>query len=132
MKILFLDDMPERIPVLRNGEEVEYVRNNSEFVGWLIRYGTPDVISFDHDLDETHYGSDGGYMNPNRPASGTDCARWCVENGFIPKTVIVHSWNTEGALRIANCFVKEEKLIYPCENVIVRPFNPKKPHMWEA
>jgi hypothetical protein len=55
MKILFLDDMHERIPKLRNGEEVEYVRNDSEFVGWLTRHGTPDCISFDHDLSDEHY-----------------------------------------------------------------------------
>lgn len=131
MKILFLDDMPERIPMLRRREEVEYVRNANEFVEWLKANGTPDCISFDHDLSDEHYGGDGGYMNPNRESSGTDCARWAVENGFVPETVIVHSWNTEGALRIANCFIKDGERVFPLKNIIVRPFNPKHPHMWE-
>jgi len=132
MTILFLDDMPERVPMIRRKEEVAYARDANEFVEWLKLNGVPDCISFDHDLSEEHYGPTGGYMNPNRPATGTDCARWAVENGFIPKTVIVHSWNKEGAMRIANCFMKDGKLIYPCEDLIVRPFNPKLPHMWRT
>ena len=126
MKILFLDDMPSRVPMLRRGEDVEYVRTSREFVEWLIRYGTPDCISFDHDLSEEHYGSDGGYMNPDRPPTGTDCARWAIEKSFIPRVVIVHSWNTDGSRRIANCFKGTT-----VEKIIVRPFNPNHPHMWE-
>ena len=125
MKILFLDDMPERMPLLRRGEEVEYVRNPAEFVGWLTRYGTPDVISFDHDLSDQHYTADGGYMNPDRPPSGTDCARWCVENGFVPRIVVVHSWNPEGANRIARCFIRDNQLVSPCKHLLVASFNPR-------
>jgi hypothetical protein len=123
MLILFLDDMPERVARLRSDEEIFYVRSPDEMKEWLTLNGTPDIISFDQDLSEEHYFGDGGYSNPNRPLSGTDCAKWCVEKGFIPKMVLVHSWNRSGADNIASCFTRQDCLVFQY------PFRSKEYHV---
>jgi hypothetical protein len=121
--MLFLDGMPERVPLLRRGETVEYARDLVQFANWLLINGTPDVISFDHDLSHVRYERSGGYGDPDWPPSGTNCARWCIVNGFIPKLVIIHSWNPEGSKRIADCFVGT------AAKVLVQLFNPNKLHL---
>lgn len=118
-RILFIDDSPERVQLLRDGEEIFYVRSSDEAAAWLQINGTPEIISFDHDLSLLHYGDGGGYGNPLREPNGHECAKWCVSKGYIPKLVVVHSWNPDGAKRIARCFEGKQ-----CQ-VVVRMFNPK-------
>ena len=123
--LLFLDDTPERIPLLRPEEIVHYVRNAKEFVDWLENNPMPDVISFDHDLANEHYENLGGYNAHSPIETGDDCAKWCILTGRIPTQVIVHSWNVSGALRIATRFTDIGH-----KNVSIRKFNPKIPHLW--
>lgn len=132
VKLLFLDDDPARIPMLPRQVELHYVRTPKEFVEWLQANGTPDCISFDHDLAEAHYSP--GYV-ADGTGTGADCAGWAIENGFIPRIIHIHSWNSVGAQKIFNLFVNhfnaepfEESAIKT--TIVVRPFNLTKPHLW--
>lgn len=86
---LFLDDV-------RNPPDNSWdvVRNFSEFTEFILRNGVPDIIAFDHDL--------GGVLLNEKEKTGYDCARWCIEHGYLPKIAIVHSHNVAGADRILN------------------------------
>lgn len=132
MKLLFLDDDPARVPKIPRTVELHYVRTPQEFVEWLKTNGTPDCISFDHDLAASHYRS--GYTAEGE-GNGADCARWAIENGFIPKKIYIHSWNSAGAQKIFNLFMDffnaelfEDSAIKT--TIVIRPFNPYKPHLW--
>lgn len=103
MNKLFLDDV--RKPY---DGSWDVVRNFDEFKSYILTNGVSDIISFDHDLDVTHYVST-GYMGEKVAFDGYDCAKWLVNhadtNGLeLPKHVVVHSWNPDGAFRIANLF----------------------------
>ena len=78
---LFLDD-------LRNPPDDNWivVRNEEAFKQFIIQFGVPDLISFDHDL--------GG------EETGMNCAKWLVENNYIIKDFIVHSANPVGRANI--------------------------------
>jgi len=119
MKVLFLDDSVERVAKLSPGVEIVYVRTVAEFIKYLTENGTPDVISFDRDLSECFR----SYPEPP-DETGEDCARWVIENGFIPEFVIVHSLNTVCAPKIAQQFrnIGHSK-------VFIKPFDPNKIHV---
>jgi hypothetical protein len=121
--ILFLDNMPERIPILLEGYMIHYARNGEEFKAWLLANGTPDVIRFDHDLAEEHYVelSKDGILPESTEMTGEDCARWAIENNFISNHVHVHSWNHGGAKRIARLFFQTGA------RVTLHPFSGKRP-----
>lgn len=123
MRILFLDDDSNRIPLLPKSFNLHYVRSPSEFMAWLEENGTPDIISFDHDLAPEHYVV--GYTSENE-GNGEDCARWAIENNFIPNRVIVHSWNSQGAQRIALRFKDIGH-----KDIFVKAFNPRVRHDWK-
>lgn len=128
--LLFLDDDPARVPMLPRNVELHYVRTPTEFFNWLKENGTPDIISFDHDLASEHYQI--GYTAEeykNFGNTGYDCAKWAVENNFIPSRVLVHSWNFVGAKRIFN--VISDGCAGRDIDFVVRPFNPYKPHLWK-
>jgi len=109
MKYLFIDD--ERVPkdvtwvmiggVGHWGADWQIVRSVSEATAWVQANGFPDVISFDHDLGEAHYGGD--YSDGK---TGYDFAKWLVEYDMdtdtMPKTFkfTVHSLNPEGGKNI--------------------------------
>src|SRR3954465_14214809 len=92
---LFLDDM-------RNAPDDTWsvVRSYDEFTQFILTNGVPDFIAFDHDL--------GGVLINEEEKTGFDCARWCVEYGYLPKIAIVHSHNHAGAQRIMNLLVLHE------------------------
>lgn len=131
MILLFLDDDINRVPMIPRQVELHYVRNPKEFMEWLQANGTPDAISYDHDLADAHY--KGGYTMDN-VGTGADCARWAINNGFIPNRIHIHSWNAVGAQKIANLFLDHFKSEpfprEPTPTIVVRPFNPYKPHLW--
>jgi hypothetical protein len=120
VRILFLDDMPERIPLIRNYEEVVYVRNGEEFKQWLKTNDMPDVISFDNSLADAHYH---GYHS-DLP-TGEDCVKWAIENGYIPKIAVIHSWD-EGPPARMEALLKEAG----CNDVRRKKFNPNTPLTW--
>ena len=124
---LFLDDM--RIPVdafpytknlLYLELDWDLVNNYDEFVEAIREKGIPDVVSFDHDLDDEHYGwndqlDDIGYLLYEEK-TGYHCAKWlieyCMDNKKdIPTLILIHSMNPVGRKNIDSLF-KTYKKIY--------------------
>jgi CheY-like chemotaxis protein len=105
MKYLFLDDM--RIPRLVFWANIdrdapwEIVRSYQQAVDWVQKNGFPDVISFDHDLEDNHY--DGDFSDGR---TGYDFCKWLVEYDTNTKTMpddfrfTIHSLNPVGAENI--------------------------------
>lgn len=104
MKKLYLDDI--RTP---QSEGWDIVRSYTQFCDWIIKNGLPDIVSFDHDLGDEHYGIVGDkwrtyYEKIDRVYTGYDCAKflcnYCYDNGLpIPK-YNVHSANSVGVENI--------------------------------
>ena len=110
-KYLFLDD--ERMPldvtwvliggVGSWGADWQIVRSCQEAKEWVLQNGFPDVVSFDHDLNITHYGNDF-----SDDATGHDFAKWLIEYDMDTNTMpvdfyfTVHSKNPIGAENIRN------------------------------
>lgn len=95
----------------------DIVRSYDEFVDWIQHNGTPDEISFDHDLGVEqhikHYYHNGKLENPPDPLNttikertGYDCAKWlceyCYENGLPLPKYNVHSANPVGSENISS------------------------------
>lgn len=114
MRRLFLDDI--RVPtdcleyMLKNteiySEDWDVVRNYNDFVEYIVKYGVPDVVSFDHDLaDEVNLKEKTGY----------DCAKWlceyCIENSIPVPEFYVHSMNPVGRDNIISVLKTCKKLM---------------------
>ena len=117
---LFLDDF--RVPVdcgryMPNPAfyyKMEWiiVRNYDEFVNHITENGLPEVISFDHDLAETHYNSDmyegqeayNKHYEEFEEKTGYHCAKWlvdyCMDKDVDLPDYLVHSMNPAGAKNI--------------------------------
>jgi hypothetical protein len=96
-------------------EEWEVVKNYKEFVEWILEFGVPDIISFDHDLAESHY-TPKEYWNDYEKSkqwqdkqvhiepTGAECALWlrkhCDDNNLELPYIIVHSANPVGRDKI--------------------------------
>lgn len=115
--LLWLDDI--RNPFLNKegrvpkGEyKIEWVRNFEEFADWIEMYGTPDVISFDHDLADEHYTPEEYWSDYNESKeyqesqnyiekTGVDCAKflveYCMDEDKELPVYFVHSANPPGA-----------------------------------
>jgi len=95
-KILWLDDVRNPFendrewlifaPIL--GDEVIWVKNYDEFVGWITENGLPDGIAFDHDLADEHYAPKEHWDDKYNQwvetqnfteKTGMDCAKWLVD-----------------------------------------------------
>ncbi|HRZ18568.1 MAG TPA: hypothetical protein P5136_00750 [Methanofastidiosum sp.] len=85
MRKLFLDDIREA-----PDKTWDVVRSYHEFIGYILVYGVPDLISFDHDLEF----KSSGYTTPQY--TGYDCAKYLVENNLEIKEFTVHSMNPVG------------------------------------
>ena len=73
----------------RPGVEWSWVKNFDEFVAWVRANGIPDILAFDHDLDEEAYAlyvKNGGYVDREidyseyKEKTGFHCAQWLVEH----------------------------------------------------
>jgi len=123
---LFLDDTRNprdvygytfRYVYLEN--EWTIVQNFDEFVRAIEMNGIPNIVSFDHDLGLEHY--DHHHDDPRKipydrytEKTGYDCAKWliyyCIDNNLeLPKTILIHTMNTVGAVNIASLFNTYEK-----------------------
>lgn len=103
MRKLFLDD--QRRPY---DNTWDVVRNFNAFVEYIQSSGMPNIISFDHDLDISHYPlfeSSFGYSEPPKEIpyheykekTGYCCAKWLLENfPNPPKRIMVHTMNPVG------------------------------------
>ena len=123
---LFLDDlrMPENAfsytknPIYLDPDWV-IVRNYDEFVKSIEERGVPDVVSFDHDLADEHYGTEDHIWDCEysmfREKTGYHCAQWliyhCIDNKLmISKKVYIHSMNPVGTKNIDSLFRTYEKI----------------------
>ena len=112
---LFLDDMrlPENAFTYTKNQlylDLDWVtvKNYNEFVSYIKENGMPNLISFDHDLADVHYGmvdhiTDDDY-DITEEKTGYHCAKWLVnkcmdENLPLPK-YLVHSMNNVGRRNI--------------------------------
>jgi hypothetical protein len=112
---LFLDDMrdPQTSQFLRDGDFYKrtkwvVVKNYDEFVSYITKNGMPELISFDHDLADEHYGTHDQLDEIEyllyEEKTGYHCAKWlidyCMDNNVEPPRYLVHSMNTAGAINI--------------------------------
>lgn len=121
MNKLFLDDVRYPDECLQylpmNSEEIKMylsedwviVRNYSEFVEYISKYGVPDFISFDHDLAKGHYHKnmqegiidyDSEDFNLPENKTGMHCVKWlcdyCKTNNKNLPQYKIHSMNPVG------------------------------------
>ena len=113
---LFLDD--ERTPLdtfaytnndIYLNAEWKIVRTYGAFVSYILKFGLPKMVSFDHDLASIHYQKCIGVEKINydelEEKTGYDAAKWlvnyCMDNGLIelPKCYI-HTMNIVGGKNI--------------------------------
>lgn len=117
---LFLDDF--RVPEdtfnytgnpIYNKESWVIVRNYEQFVKIIQVSGIPEIISFDHDLADFHYGVqdhvDQDFYDICEEKTGYHCAKWlinyCMDNNEkLPPVILIHSMNTVGAKNIESLF----------------------------
>lgn len=131
MKKLFLDDIripkdainlvPSHFNKMYWEEDWFVVRDYKEFTNWILSYGVPDLISFDHDLADIHYEvdfSDWEFSSDQLGVeeTGLDCAKWlvdyCADNGFNLPQYIVHSANPAGRKNIQGYLDNAKKHLF--------------------
>jgi hypothetical protein len=125
--LLFLDDI--RVPYTvfdYTGNDIytlsfwQIVRNYESFVAHIDQKGLPDVISFDHDLADSHYtppefwddyekSKEWQDAQVHTEKTGYDCAKWlvqyCIDNKKKLPKFYCHSLNPVGKdniLRLLN------------------------------
>jgi hypothetical protein len=121
---LFLDDCrtPEDVFLytknsLYLSEKWMIVRNYDQFILAINNYGIPYVLSFDHDLESSHYGHQQGEIPYDQFAekTGYHCAKWLIDycinnNKDVPQVVLIHSMNFNGSRNIESLFRTYEKI----------------------
>lgn len=125
---LWLDDV--RQPP---DETWEWARTNEAAMAFL-RTGTVTECSLDHDLGLNELGIEETddwdkiieitYAIANATeiseSTGLDLVEWMVDTGRVPDKVTIHSWNPDGAMRMA------QRLAYHGYDVTIDPYNPKR------
>ena len=100
-------------------EDWVIVRSYDEFVKYIEEKGLPEMVTFDHDLADVHYGVqdhvDQDYYDLCEEKTGYHCALWminyCLDNELkLPKRVYIHSMNGPGARNINSLFTTYEKV----------------------
>jgi hypothetical protein len=84
------------------------VRSYNEFVDTINTLGLPTFVSFDHDLNDIHYGhglqGDDIPYDSYKEKTGYDCAKWlveyCMKKGVKHPPYMVHSMNPVGKQNI--------------------------------
>jgi hypothetical protein len=123
---LFLDDIrvPYDVfkmtinPIFEKNEDWVIVRDYHQFVNYILKFGLPEFISFDHDLSYEHYleenQSDIDYDNIEEK-TGYSAAKWlvgyCMENGLDIPNFYVHSANPVGKINIESYLENAKKVI---------------------
>lgn len=133
MNKLFLDD-------IRNpwDNSWDIVRTPAEFKTYIKEMFVktkklPDVIAFDHDLNQEHYTNEMYSNDPEqynrlykgfKHETGLDCAKWlcsfCVDEGLKLPEIHIHSMNPIGANNIAYT-VMNYALFYFEEELLIQP-----------
>jgi hypothetical protein len=117
---LFLDDIRYPEDCFEHTHQPVYimedwviVRSYDEFVKYVQENGLPEIISFDHDLADTHYDNqehvDNDFYDIVTEKTGYHCAKWlidyCIDNKKeLPATILIHSWNHAGSENIKSLF----------------------------
>lgn len=126
---LFLDDI--RDPKMAydtcvrderyKNEEWEVVRDYKEFIKIIALKGIPDLVSFDHDLNDIHYinymKNDKKYYEKDEEKTGYQCLKWlieyCMTNDEKIPECIFHTANVVGKKNMItyymNALKKENK-----------------------
>lgn len=123
MNILILDDTK-----LRHERFAQILADHNLFHAYtfkegqkIIRDNDIHMACLDHDLDE-EYEHATFYVNENNEKkfyNGADFALWLsAQDTKIPKKILIHSWNPQGAENIKNNLSKLDNV-----EVVVRPFN---------
>jgi CheY-like chemotaxis protein len=98
MRILVLDDEDVRhrfYRALYDGNDLTHVHTYHQFLDELTKGSPWDLIHLDHDLGDIHVTEDGTLQEyTGRHASLRICE---LDDALLPKSVVVHSFNTEGA-----------------------------------
>jgi hypothetical protein len=109
--LLWLDDKRNPVDTLwkntyqeLNGEyEIVWVKKYHEFVLWITENGLPEIIFFDHDLNDIHI-KKSTYIE----MTGFDCAKWlvdyCLDNKVKLPRYGIQSSNTPGKENIDALF----------------------------
>ena len=102
----------------------QVVRSYNEFVAWVTENGLPDVVSFDHDIADSHYTPPDlwdDYEASKRwqesqvhsEKTGYDCALWlvdyCMNNQLALPRYLCHSQNPVGKDKILGLLTNFEK-----------------------
>jgi len=118
---VYLDDFRQPIDSfyftknpIYNKVEWKIVRNYDEFVKIITENGIPDIISLDHDLNDSDYERVANYGDDNPEKNGYHCAKWlinyCIDNNLeLPKTILIHSMNPVGSQNIKSLFDSYKK-----------------------
>jgi len=115
VKILFLDDMPERHEAFNGwvGEMakgklpiVAHAYNAKDAISWLETGEGWDLIFLDHDLGEQHYmdrpTGEGAFTSTHDGECGCEVMQHIITHGPWDKPVIVHSYNAPAAKKMVN------------------------------
>lgn len=125
MKKLFLDDIRElkddypKYIDYSDEENWDVVRNYNEFIDYISNLEIPEIISFDHDLADSHYTPMEYWDDYNKSKewqeqqvhtekTGYDCAKWLSEylhlNNIPSPKIVCHSMNPVGRDNILSVF----------------------------
>jgi len=117
--------------VRRAPEGWKWARTNDEAKELLL---TGEVVecSLDHDLGLHGLGIDEtddwdkiieiSYAMADQigEETGLDLVKWMIENDCVPAKITIHSWNPEGAMRMARRLADHD------HEVLISPFAPRK------
>lgn len=101
-------------------EEWVVVKDYPSFCRFIKDNGLPDIISFDHDLAEEHYGLEifdsqelNDFYLTDHIETGYDCAKWLIEycqnNNLKMCDYIVYSMNPMGSQNIISLIENYKK-----------------------
>lgn len=113
MRILFMDDMKERMDVftdiilslIKRGEikkvpDVDWAMNADMAIG-LMKERDYDIVFLDHDLEAPHYNGD---MGDPTQKDGRYVAKWIALGPALgltlPRHFHIHSWNWHGGMEM--------------------------------
>ena len=122
MRIFVLDDMEDRLKFFRKwyGHH-DYTETNKTWPAIAVLRDHPrfDIYFLDHDLEDEPSGMYGGYGS--HQGDGHDVCQFIVSELPVdkrPRAVVVHSWNPDGAKRMAQTLADAGIKVY------LNPFKP--------
>ena len=90
-------------PLYEHNHTWEIIRDYDQFISFIINNGVPELISFDHDLDQSHYlpiNQTNIDYNNMEIKCGYHCLEWlinyCEDKKINLPEILIHSQNMEG------------------------------------